>query len=94
MQLAEFVAERGAQTALARALACQPQLVWQWANRVRGVPVERCPAIERETGGKVTCDELRPDVRWVRVADVDWPWHPGGRPLMDVTAVQQAREAA
>lgn len=31
-----------------------------------------------------TCEELRPDV-WHRVPDKSWPWHPKGRPLVDVT---------
>lgn len=35
--------------------------------------------------------ELRPDVRWQRVADATWP-HPAGRPCIDVAAPQ--REAA
>ncbi|MDT4679101.1 transcriptional regulator, partial [Escherichia coli] len=25
---------------------------------------ERCPAIEKATGGAVTCEELRPDIDW------------------------------
>ena len=38
------------------------QTVQQW--RVAGVPAERCPDSEEATGGKVTCEELRPDVNW------------------------------
>lgn len=49
------------------------------------VPAERCPAIERAVQGKVLCEELRPDLSWVRVPDPDWPWHPLGRPCIDVT---------
>lgn len=85
MQLLEFVTQRGAQSALARSLGCQPQLVWQWSRKVRTVPADRCPAIERETAGAVTCEEQRPDVQWIRVADAEWPWHPLGRPCIDVT---------
>ena len=31
----------------------------------------------------LTVDQLRPDVRWARIADPTWP-HPGGRPTIDV----------
>lgn len=34
-----------------------------WKSR-GNVPAEHCPAIERATGGKVRCEELRPDVAW------------------------------
>ena len=94
MQLGQFVAPRGAQSALAKALACNSQLVWQWASRVRQAPVERCPAIEQATKGAVTCEELRADVCWVRVPDTAWPWHPQGRPLIDVTAQATESERA
>jgi DNA-binding transcriptional regulator YdaS (Cro superfamily) len=48
--------------ALAKALHVTPQLIVHW--RKRGVPAERCPAIERATGGKVRCEDLRPDIDW------------------------------
>jgi DNA-binding transcriptional regulator YdaS (Cro superfamily) len=41
------------------------QAVQSWVRHQ--VPVEHCPAIERETraaGSVVTCEELRPDVPW------------------------------
>lgn len=38
------------------------QAVHKWA--IKGVPAERCPTIERLTGGEVTCEQLRPDVDW------------------------------
>lgn len=62
--------------------------------RARGeVPAERCPDIERATDGQVLVDQLRPDVRWARVPDPDWP-HPQGRPCIDVAAPIKAREVA
>ncbi len=86
MQLAEYVdAGHGRQSAIALVIECQPQLVWQWSRGVRAVPQERCPAIERATEGNVTADELRPDIRWARVPDPNWP-HPDGRPTIDVAA--------
>ncbi len=52
----------GGATKLAAALGVTVQVVTNW--RTRGVPAERCPAIERATGGAVRCEELRPDVAW------------------------------
>ena len=68
---------------IAQAVNAQPQLVWQWAN-VREVPAERCSDVEKACDGAVTCEELRPDLCWLRVKDADWP-HPKGRPLLDVS---------
>lgn len=56
------------------------------AWRKRGIPADRCPSLERGTDGRYTCEQLRPDLRWIRVPDADWPWHPAGRPLLDVAA--------
>jgi DNA-binding transcriptional regulator YdaS (Cro superfamily) len=65
MKLSEWVdLERGRQSSLARAIGADSQLVWQWARGMRQVPADRCPAIERATGGEVRCEELRPDVEW------------------------------
>ena len=32
----------------------------------------------------VKCEQLRPDLDWVRIADKRWPWHRKGRPVLDV----------
>jgi DNA-binding transcriptional regulator YdaS (Cro superfamily) len=32
--------------------------------RIHRVPAEYCPAIEGATNHQVTCEQLRPDVRW------------------------------
>jgi hypothetical protein len=74
----------GGPTAVARMVGCKPPSVIEW--RKRGIPADRCPAIERESGGKVKCEQLRDDVVWTRIADDNWPWHPAGRPLIDVAA--------
>lgn len=50
------------QSEIARQLGVKPQAVQQWFKRK--TPVIRCPEIERITEGKVTCEELRPDVNW------------------------------
>lgn len=67
-------------TAVSRLIGIKVPSVIGWGGRV---PAERCPDIERATNGKYTADGMRPDVRWVRVVDPDWP-HPEGRPLLDV----------
>lgn len=71
--------------AAAAELGLNEQYLYQClSGRVR-TPIERCPGLEKALGGVVTVEQLRPDVRWVRIADPDWP-HPGGRPLIDVAA--------
>jgi hypothetical protein len=71
--------------AAARELGLNEQYLYQClTGRVR-TPVERCPGVERALGGLVTAEQLRPDVRWVRIPDESWP-HPAGRPLIDVAA--------
>lgn len=55
----------GGQAALARLIGYEDRrAVWPWFNTDRDFPAEHCPAIERATGGKVTCEQLRPDVDW------------------------------
>ena len=70
------------------------------AWRKRGIPPDRCPNIERNSGGRFACEDLSDAVIWHRKPDPDWPWHPQGRPLIDVTrqaaaaGQQEARHAA
>lgn len=70
---------------IAAKLGISKAAVSQWFGPGGSPPVNRCPAIERATEGRVTCEALRPDVRWQRVPDAAWP-HPGGRPCIDVAA--------
>ena len=72
-------------SALSGILNISPASVSQWVSGFRRVPAERCPDIERAVVGAVTCEQLRPDIRWHRVEDKAWP-HPTGRPLIDVAA--------
>jgi DNA-binding transcriptional regulator YdaS (Cro superfamily) len=53
--------ERGRGLLLAKALGVQPPSVSDWITGKKRVPVERCAAIERATGGEVTRRDLRPD---------------------------------
>lgn len=79
--------------AVATAIGMHEQYLYQCLTRRRTTPADRCPAIERATDGRVTVDQLRPDVRWVRVPDAAWP-HPAGRPCIDVAAPQEVQRAA
>lgn len=54
----------GSQSALAKALGVTPPTVNQWVTGLRPIPAEQCLLIERATGGKVRCEDLRPDVAW------------------------------
>lgn len=68
-------------TALAKSLGVSSSLPLMWKTREK-VPESYCPGIEFAVGGAVTCEELRPDIRWFRVVDAEWP-HTSGRPLID-----------
>jgi DNA-binding transcriptional regulator YdaS (Cro superfamily) len=46
----------------AEMIGVPPPLISQWRSGVRQVPAERCPDIEKESKGCVTCEELRPDL--------------------------------
>lgn len=87
--IAAAVAEIGGPAACAVALGVTVPAVCQWVKGTRPTPPERCPDIERATGGKVTCDALRPDVTWARVPDASWP-HSAGRPTIDVARFRAA----
>lgn len=79
--------------AIATALGLHEQYLYQCLTRRRETPAEHCPGIERASGGKLPCEHLRPDVRWYRVPDSAWPWHPAGRPLIDMAHAAAAAEA-
>jgi DNA-binding transcriptional regulator YdaS (Cro superfamily) len=65
MDIPTYLATSGqTQRALADRLGVTPALIWQWINGRRPIAVEQAIAIERESGGVVTCEEMRPDVDW------------------------------
>lgn len=92
--MSELISTLGGPTAVARMLGIKPPSVIGWNGRV---PQDRCPDIERATQGRVPVEQQRPDVRWVRVPDPNWP-HPQGRPCIDVAApaapAEEERDAA
>lgn len=65
MTLDEYITSTREKAAkFAAALNVPPSRISEWRTGVRPVPAERCPEIEKATGGAVTCEELRPDVDW------------------------------
>lgn len=53
---------RGGVSHLAKHFGITAWAVSKWKRS--GVPVERCPDIELLTKGRVTCEDLRPDINW------------------------------
>lgn len=82
LNLQRAIETAGGQGRLARRIGARQQEVWNWLNG-RQIPGHRCPSIERAVQAQVTCEDLRPDIRWHRVPDPAWP-HPQGRPCIDV----------
>ena len=82
-----------ARQAAARELGLNEQYLYQLLTKRGRAPLERCPAIEHALKGLVTCEDLRPDVTWSRIADPTWP-HPAGRPVIDVARPVAVREVA
>lgn len=58
------ISHAGGVTKLAERLKVSPQAIYFWRDGKRGIPADKCPDIERTTGGVVTCEALRPDVDW------------------------------
>jgi hypothetical protein len=77
---------------VAALVQCKAPSVAEW--RKRGIPPGRCADLERLTEGRYTCEAMRPDLRWVRLTDATWPWHPKGRPLLDVAPANAALQVA
>lgn len=67
-------------------LQMSEQYLYQWLTGRRLADPDRCPEVERAFEGRVSCEDLRSDLQWLRIADPAWPWHPGGRPVHDVGA--------
>ena len=60
--LEQAIALLGNKSALARAIGITPWALSKWD--VRKPPKDRCLAIEKATQGKITAEQLRPDVNW------------------------------
>jgi len=62
--LDKAIAIVGSLQLLAKELKVTKGAVGQWKAPERRIPAEHCPTIERLTGGRVRCEELRPDIEW------------------------------
>ena len=88
MKLNDYTAKRGWKSALAAEMRMPPQLIGQWANGCRPVPIRHCVAIERTTNGAVTRRDLRPD-DWHLI----WPELAESEPNTPVAPTHQAQAA-
>lgn len=64
----------GGISALARHLGVTNNTIYAWRDKI---PAERCAAIEKATGGRITRQEMRPDL---------WPEPAPARPSAPETA--------
>lgn len=67
--------QAGGQNPMAKALGVRQSTVWSWLHRGTPLPPEICPRIERAAAAgaqrrgdarAVRCEDLRPDVTWLR----------------------------
>jgi DNA-binding transcriptional regulator YdaS (Cro superfamily) len=63
MKLDQYI-KNTTQSEFATLIGVSQGMIYQWLKGIRPVSLERCPSIEKATDGKVTCEELRPDVDW------------------------------
>lgn len=90
----DIIEQLGGPAAVARMVGCRTPSVSEWRQRGGLIPQERCPEIERAKLGEFTCEQLNPLVPWLRVPDPDWPWHPEGRPVIDIVNAAAAKAPA
>lgn len=89
MNLDQYLSRPGAESmaSLARAIGMNQDQLRQWRRQdvqgSRRPSARSCAAMEKGTQGKITCEELRPDLTWLRVRDKGWPGRKG-RPLLEV----------
>lgn len=48
----------------AKAFGVTDKAVYRWRRKTARFPAAECPKAERLTGGRVRCEQLRPDVEW------------------------------
>lgn len=94
--LHEAIEDNGGLSVVAEKVGVSAQTLSNW--RTRMPPEEHCPSLEFALNGAMVCERMRPETKWVRIKDKDWP-HPKGRPLVDHSATkigtgETARETA
>lgn len=71
MKLSEWLKEEPSRTGkLAAHMGKTPGCIRHWSRSARQLDAEYAPLIEGFANGSVTCEELRPDLDWVRVNGV------------------------
>lgn len=68
MDIQSLVKDLGGMAAVARICGVRPPSVHEWVKR-GVIPADRCEQIEAATGGTVRCEDLRPDLEWIRATD-------------------------
>ena len=53
----------GGVSAMGRAIGASQSKISNWRGR-GNIPAEYCPAIEKSSHGRITCESLRPDIDW------------------------------
>lgn len=76
-------------SAIASAVDLNEQYLYQCFTGRRKLPPKYAPGIELASAGRITCEQLRDDLVWVRVPDATWP-HAEGRPCLDFAALPAA----
>lgn len=71
MNLTDYIADMDRRQRLAAAVDTSPDYLWQVASAWNGrrASTDLAQAIEAATGGEVRCDDVRPDLQWMRGAD-------------------------
>jgi len=65
MNLPDWLKQKHGRTLeLARLVGRSGATVSEWSTGRKRVPSDVCPDVEQATGGAVTCEEMRPDVKW------------------------------
>lgn len=82
----------GGTNSVARMCGVKPPSVTEW--RRNGVPGTRRIQLERATEGRFKAEDFGLDVRFIRIPDPSWPWHPSGRPVVDDQPPQQLAMSA
>lgn len=64
MKIQDYFCDRGGQARLVRELGVHQPDVSLWFSGKRRIPVKYCLQIEKLSNGKVSCEEMRPDLDW------------------------------
>lgn len=63
----EAIQGAGGPAKVAAELGVTVQAVCFWRDGSRKLPAEHCPVLERMNGGRIRCEQLRPDVDWAYI---------------------------